>query len=205
MTMTMTVTTAMMKVMIKGLAKDEMTLRTLGVVKGAKVMVVGSSLNDVLKVSTTKDAAAGASSSSTAEEEQSEDKVTTCRLKQHKKVLDMGKPDDVMVAIKGIQQPQPLTGQWQSLLQRLSGGFLTQQGPGGIGKGRLKALQQPLIHGQIGGGDRTAAAVGHRQRGRKAMGGLLPPGVGPQDVGRTPAEGSQLGQERLLVDATGQG
>ena len=100
---------AMMKVMIKGLAKDEMTLRKLGVVKGAKVMVVGSSLNDVLKVSTTKDASAGASSSSTAEEEQSEDKVTTCRLKQHKKVLDMGKPDDVMVAIKGIQQPLPPT------------------------------------------------------------------------------------------------
>lgn len=40
----------MMKVMIKGLAKDEMTLKMLGVTKGAKVMVVGSSLTDVLKV-----------------------------------------------------------------------------------------------------------------------------------------------------------
>jgi hypothetical protein len=35
--------------------------------------------------------------------------VTTCKLKQHKKVLDMGKPDDAMVAIKGIQQPLPPT------------------------------------------------------------------------------------------------
>ena len=39
--------------MIKGLAKDEMTLKKLGVTKGSKVMVIGSSLNDVLQVSTT--------------------------------------------------------------------------------------------------------------------------------------------------------
>ena len=43
--------------MIKGLAKDEMTLKKLGITKGSKVMVIGSSLNDVLQVSTTpKDA-----------------------------------------------------------------------------------------------------------------------------------------------------
>ena len=39
--------------MIKGLAKDEMTLKRLGVTKGSKIMIVGSSLNDVLQVSTT--------------------------------------------------------------------------------------------------------------------------------------------------------
>ena len=44
---------AMMKVMIKGMAKDEMTLRSLGVNKSSKVMVIGSSLNDVLSVSAT--------------------------------------------------------------------------------------------------------------------------------------------------------
>lgn len=38
--------------MIKGLAKDEMTLKRLGVTKGSKIMIVGSSLNDVLQVST---------------------------------------------------------------------------------------------------------------------------------------------------------
>ncbi|XP_066992216.1 ubiquitin domain-containing protein UBFD1 isoform X2 [Anabrus simplex] len=43
---------SMQKVMIKGLARDERTLRELGVVKGAKVMVVGSKLDDVLAVST---------------------------------------------------------------------------------------------------------------------------------------------------------
>lgn len=82
---------AMMKVMIKGLAKDEMTLRKLGVTKGSKVMVVGSSLNDVLQVSSTpKDAAkspGGGGAASTSKEEHSASK-----MKQHKKVLDKGKP-----------------------------------------------------------------------------------------------------------------
>lgn len=40
----------MQKVMFKGLAKDDKTLRDLGVTKGAKVMVVGSTLTDVLSV-----------------------------------------------------------------------------------------------------------------------------------------------------------
>lgn len=98
---------AMMKVMIKGLAKDEMPLRKLGVTKGSKVMVVGSSLNDVLKVST-KDAAAAAAAD-LSEDASKEEKLTTCKLKQHKRILDMGKPDDAMVGIKGIQHPLPAT------------------------------------------------------------------------------------------------
>ena len=40
----------MQKVMIRGLARDDKTLRQLGVASGAKVMVVGSTLNDVLSV-----------------------------------------------------------------------------------------------------------------------------------------------------------
>lgn len=42
---------AMQKVMIKGLALDDQTLRGLGVNQGAKVLVVGSKLDDVLSVS----------------------------------------------------------------------------------------------------------------------------------------------------------
>ncbi|XP_043199260.1 ubiquitin domain-containing protein UBFD1-like [Amphibalanus amphitrite] len=41
---------SMQKVMIRGLARDDKTLRQLGVTSGAKVMVVGSTLNDVLSV-----------------------------------------------------------------------------------------------------------------------------------------------------------
>ena len=40
----------MQKVMIKGLAKDEMTLRQVGVINGSKVMVVGSTITDILEV-----------------------------------------------------------------------------------------------------------------------------------------------------------
>lgn len=36
------------KIMIKGMAKDEMTLRSAGIVSGCKVMVVGSKTNDIL-------------------------------------------------------------------------------------------------------------------------------------------------------------
>ena len=77
---------AMMKVMIKGLAKDEMTLRMLGIAKGTKVMVVGSSLTDILKVSATKDVAGASSPSQAQAEETDKDKLTTSKLKQHKKV-----------------------------------------------------------------------------------------------------------------------
>ena len=38
--------------MFKGLAKDDKTLREIGITKGVKVMVVGSKLDDVLAVST---------------------------------------------------------------------------------------------------------------------------------------------------------
>ncbi|TRY64084.1 hypothetical protein TCAL_10779 [Tigriopus californicus] len=98
---------AMMKVMFKGLAKDEMTLRQLGLVKGSKVMVVGSTLNDVLEVSTKPTASqlkeikiAGADGGSSSKS--SRDKI-------HKKVLDKGKPEDATPGIKGVRQSLPST------------------------------------------------------------------------------------------------
>lgn len=42
---------ALQKVMFKGLARDEQTLRAIGITQGAKVMIVGSKLHDVLAVS----------------------------------------------------------------------------------------------------------------------------------------------------------
>jgi len=98
---------AMMKVMIKGLAKDEMTLRKLGVAKGSKIMVVGSSINDVLQM-TAKPTEVGKATTSSSKEESSVTKV-----KQHKKILDRGKPDDLMMGKKLTQDPlppQPLSG-----------------------------------------------------------------------------------------------
>lgn len=41
----------MQKLMYKGLLQDNQTLKNVGVTKGAKIMLVGSTLNDVLAVS----------------------------------------------------------------------------------------------------------------------------------------------------------
>lgn len=38
------------KLIIKGMARDEMTLRKAGIVKGGKVMLVGSKMDDILAV-----------------------------------------------------------------------------------------------------------------------------------------------------------
>ncbi|XP_039205598.1 ubiquitin domain-containing protein UBFD1 [Crotalus tigris] len=92
---------AMQKVMFKGLLPEEKTLREIKVVSGAKIMVVGSTINDVLAVNTPKDA--------TQQEVKSEEakKEPLCRQKQHRKVLDKGKPEDVMPSVKGVQERLP--------------------------------------------------------------------------------------------------
>ncbi|XP_070580422.1 ubiquitin domain-containing protein UBFD1-like [Ptychodera flava] len=93
---------AMQKVMFKGLMKDDKTLRELKVTKGAKMMVVGSTLNDVIAVNTP--------STEAGKEEQSESAPTKeplSKQKPHKKVLEKGKPDDALPGIKGIKERLP--------------------------------------------------------------------------------------------------
>ncbi|KAI4484226.1 hypothetical protein M0804_007682 [Polistes exclamans] len=94
----------MQKVMFKGLAKDEQTLRNLGVTKGedcAKVMIVGSKLDDILAVSIpSKQDLADEASSAASKEPLSQQKV-------HRKVLDKGMPDDVMPGILDSKEPLP--------------------------------------------------------------------------------------------------
>ncbi|XP_044514855.1 ubiquitin domain-containing protein UBFD1 isoform X3 [Gracilinanus agilis] len=92
---------AMQKVMFKGLLPEEKTLREIKVTSGAKIMVVGSTINDVLAVNTPKDAA---QQEAKAEESKKE---PLCRQKQHRKVLDKGKPEDVMPSVKGAQERLP--------------------------------------------------------------------------------------------------
>uniref|UniRef100_A0A0B6ZHB9 Ubiquitin-like domain-containing protein n=2 Tax=Arion vulgaris TaxID=1028688 RepID=A0A0B6ZHB9_9EUPU len=100
------------KIMYKGLARDDVTLQDLKVVSGAKLMVVGSTLNDVLSVSapSPKELQAEEKASAKAAKEPFSEQ------KQHKKVLDKyGKPDDVPVGIKSHNDslPQvPLSGMY---------------------------------------------------------------------------------------------
>ncbi|XP_014215717.1 ubiquitin domain-containing protein UBFD1-like [Copidosoma floridanum] len=93
---------AMQKIMIKGLAKDDQTLRSLGVTKGAKVMIVGSKLDDVLAVSipTKQEIAEESAAAAVSKEPLSQQKV-------HRKVLDKGLPEDVMPGILDTQEPLP--------------------------------------------------------------------------------------------------
>ncbi|RZF43143.1 hypothetical protein LSTR_LSTR012563 [Laodelphax striatellus] len=99
---------SLQKVMIKGLAKDERSLRELGVVKGAKIMVVGSKLEDVIAVSVPDpQEAADDKASAVATKE------PFCKQKIHRKVLDKGVPEDAMPGIINTKEalpPFPLSG-----------------------------------------------------------------------------------------------
>ncbi|KAF5303375.1 hypothetical protein FQR65_LT08288 [Abscondita terminalis] len=102
---------SMQKLMYKGLLQDQQSLDSVGITKGAKIMLVGSTLNDVLAVSSvTKQA----SVFDVAElEKASNVKEPLSRQKIHKKVLDKGLPEDVLPGIKDLKEslpPVPLSG-----------------------------------------------------------------------------------------------
>ncbi|XP_060882602.1 ubiquitin domain-containing protein UBFD1 isoform X1 [Labrus mixtus] len=92
---------AMQKVMYKGLVPEDKTLREIKVTNGAKIMVVGSTMNDVLAVNTPKEVI---QQEVKAEENKKE---PLCRQKQHRKVLDKGKPEDIMPSVKGTKERLP--------------------------------------------------------------------------------------------------
>ncbi|XP_063858605.1 ubiquitin domain-containing protein UBFD1-like isoform X2 [Scylla paramamosain] len=94
---------AMQKVMIKGLAKDEKTLRELGVTRGSKVMVVGSKLDDVVSVNTPKSESSSSEKPSTT----TSSKEPLCRQKLHRKIIDKGVPEDAMPGIKNTKDVLP--------------------------------------------------------------------------------------------------
>lgn len=114
---------AMQKVMYKGLLPEDKTLREIKVTNGAKIMVVGSTINDVLAVNTPKEVI---QQEVKAEENKKEPlcrqkvrqiasltllrrfcflNVCVCvvSFQQHRKVLDKGKPDDIMTSMKGVK------------------------------------------------------------------------------------------------------
>ncbi|RXG71792.1 Ubiquitin domain-containing protein UBFD1 [Armadillidium vulgare] len=93
----------MQKVMIKGLAKDDKTLQELGVIKGAKLMVVGSKLNDVVNVNVPKSEVIKNETVGVTQRE------PLCKQKMHRKVLDKGIPEDALPGIKNCKEALPLT------------------------------------------------------------------------------------------------
>jgi len=101
---------AMQKIMFKGLCKDDRTMKDLKVSKGAKIMLVGSTLDDVLSVSTTPKAQELKETSSSGGTEKKE---PLSKQKPHSKVTEKGPPEDVipgMLNVKESLPPQPLSG-----------------------------------------------------------------------------------------------
>lgn len=95
---------SMQKVMFKGLMKDRETLREQNVMNNSKIMVIGSTFNDVMAINE-QGAKVKTDASATSE---SSSKELLCRQKVHKTVLDKyGKPDDVMPGIKSKREPLP--------------------------------------------------------------------------------------------------
>lgn len=132
---------AMQKVMYKGLVPEDKTLREIKVTSGAKIMVVGSTINDVLAVNTPKDAA---QQDAKAEENKKE---PLCRQKQHRKVLDKGKPEDVMPSVKGAQErlpTVPLSGMYNKSGGKVRLTFKLEQDQLWIGTKGTVVLSPPL-------------------------------------------------------------
>ncbi|XP_030760860.1 ubiquitin domain-containing protein UBFD1-like [Sitophilus oryzae] len=98
---------SMQKLMYKGLLQDNQTISSSGITKGSKIMLVGSTLNDVLAVSSvSKQDVAEMEKAATAKE-------PLCKQKIHRKVLDKGIPEDAMPGIKNLKEglpPVPLSG-----------------------------------------------------------------------------------------------
>jgi len=94
---------ALQKLMLKGLLKNDAdTLRNSGFKSGAKVMLIGSTIQDVLNTAAPeKSITEAAASTPMSEKETMSDKV------QHKKILDKGKPDDIMPGLRQGQEPLP--------------------------------------------------------------------------------------------------
>lgn len=91
------------KVMYKGgLAKDEKTLKEIGVVPGAKLMLVGSKLDEVISVMSTVTSQGGAD-----DKPSSSGKEPFCKQKNHRKVLEKGVPEDAMPGILNSKEPLP--------------------------------------------------------------------------------------------------
>ncbi|XP_033629999.1 ubiquitin domain-containing protein UBFD1-like [Asterias rubens] len=97
------VPSGMQKLMYRGLMKDDKTLRDLKVTKGVKLMLIGSTINDVLEVN--KPVAKGTTKEK--DEAGAPAKEALSKQKMHKKVLDKGKPEDIMPGIKGRKDALP--------------------------------------------------------------------------------------------------
>lgn len=94
---------AMQKIMFKGKMQDEQTLRDNKVTKGSKIMVIGSTVSDVMAMTAPdpKVLKEEAKAEAAAKEPISKQKPHKTVLEKHKK------PDDIVPGKKNIKEPLP--------------------------------------------------------------------------------------------------
>lgn len=93
---------ALQKLMLKGMLKnDSDTLRVSGFKNGVKVMLIGSTIQDVLTTAAPDKAVTDIASSVKTEKEYMSEKLP------HKKIIDKGLPEDVMPGLRQGQEPLP--------------------------------------------------------------------------------------------------
>lgn len=91
----------MQKLMFKGLLKDNQTLVEAKITSGIKIMLIGSRVKDILSINKE---VKSVQETSTTPKVKSE---PLCEQKMHKKIIDQGVPDDVMLAYKNGHEPLP--------------------------------------------------------------------------------------------------
>jgi hypothetical protein len=96
------VSPALQKVVVRGIPSDETALSTLGLIQGSKVLVIGTKLDEVLKMSkpVVTDAKEKEEAKKKAEQNWSE-------MPQHRKIIDKGVPENAMGGILGEREPLP--------------------------------------------------------------------------------------------------
>jgi hypothetical protein len=98
------------KVLLKGIPKDDVTLESLGVTKSTKILVIGTTLNEVMEVTKPPDKEALAAEDLSSKK----DAANWCSVTQHKKILDKGVPPDVMPGILNESEPLVLENLYKS-------------------------------------------------------------------------------------------
>lgn len=95
---------ATQKLLFKGLPRPEISLSEWGLRSGSKVILMGTRLQDLINVQVP--------SGHKVEEAKSEPgtsaKQPLCRQKPHAKVIEKGKPDDALPAVRGVRARLPL-------------------------------------------------------------------------------------------------
>jgi hypothetical protein len=116
---------AMMKLMYKGLLRDEKTLREAKIANGVKMMVVGSTVDDVLTIQPPDPKELKAKKT-----EHTVKKEALSEMKEHKKLIEKGRPDDVPPGFRFRTEPlppQPLSGMLNKHGNRVRLHFKTAQ------------------------------------------------------------------------------